>query len=289
MQPSLPDSRFIYLALLTLVICLVLAASCWLSRQPFTTLRASDIQLGDYSRYQCATPEGSGPLFRVLTLSSMQAMEMADRLCQTPAISKQFSAVEISWRPRSFLTARMIVDEEYDYFWNREHLVLGMVPDFHSYYSALLETPVYPLYWLSLHSQPQLTQEYFGNKTLGFLLDAHSQTFFLQPFKILKEAGITLRDSQKRYYPDMNALHDAFISGEVDLMTATRGIAQGLGIADHYSLLLAANVPSGRWFLRQRWFGTGIECALYELNEPDPFLAGLPTLVAEGLDCRSMP
>lgn len=288
MQRSLPDSnRVIYLALLTLVICLVLATSCWLARQPFATLSSSDIQLGDYNRYQCQTGLGSGPLFRVLTLTSTQAIAMADHLCRAPAISKQFSAVEISWRPRSFLTARLIVDEEYDYFWNREHLVRGMVPDFHNYYRPLLDTPVYKLYWLSLRSQPQLSQEYFADKTVGFLQDAHSQTFFLQPFKALKEAGINLRDSQKRFYPDMNALHEAFASGEVDLITATQGIARGLGIGDHYSLLLADDVASGRWFLRQRWFGSGVECDLLNLNSPDPFLVGPPTPVAEMPACQA--
>ncbi|KJS09326.1 MAG: hypothetical protein VR73_02460 [Gammaproteobacteria bacterium BRH_c0] len=286
MQPSLPDSnRVIYVVLLSLVICLVLTASCWLARQPFVTLNDTDIQLGDYSHYRCQTGRDSGPVFRMLTLTSTEAMAMADRLCRAPTISRVFSAVEISWRPRGFLTARLIVDEAYDYFWNREHLVQGMVPDFHNYYRPLLDTPVYALYWLSLHSQPQLSREYFADKTVGFLQDAHSQTFFLQPFNALKEAGITLRESQKRFYPDINALYQAFASGAVDLISATPGIADELGITEYYSLLLADDVPSGRWFLRQRWFGSGVECDLLNLNGPDPFLVGPPTPVGEIPGC----
>src|SRR5690606_41138471 len=106
--------------------------------------------------------------------------------------------------------------------WNRRHLVIGMVPDFDNYYRPLLDTPTYALYWIAIGWQPRISAAALAGKTLGFLQDPHSQTFFLQPFKALKEAGITLDESQKRFYPAMAALHPAPTDGALDQATGTQ-------------------------------------------------------------------
>jgi len=274
----------VHRGLVAAVIALVLGASQWLARQS-----SMAVELDEYNSYHCQTGAATGATFKVLTLTSAEAMPLADRLCRSPAMRRQVADVVVTWRPRGFLTAKDIVEEEYDYFWNRRHLVIGMVPDFDNYYRPLLDTPTYALYWIAIGWQPRISAAALAGKTLGFLQDPHSQTFFLQPFKALKEAGITLDESQKRFYPDMAALYRALTDGEVDLTTGTDRIIRELGIGAHHRLLLADDVSSGSWFLRNRWFGTGIECVVALLNGPDPFFAHQPTLATDELDCRAAP
>lgn len=283
--PSHTGNKVIYRALVTAVIALVPALGLWFAGQ--TNVAAP---LGDYNTYQCETGTAGNASFRVLTLSSEGAIAMADRLCQLPAMRGQFNAVTITWQHRGFLTAQHIVDEEYDYFWNRQHLVAGMVPDFHNYYRPLFSTPVYSLYLISRHEQPQLTPAHMAGKTLGLLRDPQSQTFFLQPFKALKEAGISLQESQKRFYPDIASLYAAFRDGKVDMVTGTRQIFRDQGVDTYHSLLLADNVSSGAWFLRRRWFGSGLDCALIQAGVHSPMLEGVPSVTVESAaNCEAAP
>lgn len=278
----LADPRLLRRALALLVAALAAAIGLWLAMQSRV-----EVSLGDYSRYQCLTGRASGPEFRVLTLTSVDAMAMADRLCASPAFSSRFSAISISWRPRQFLSAQHIVDESFDFFWNRQHLVEGMVPEANNYYRPLLHTPSYALYWISHDQDLRLQGTYFADKTVGLLQDTRSQTFFLQPFKALKSAGIELRDEQKRFYPDMEALFQGFASGEVDVITGIPRLMDRYGVNSYHSLLLAEQVPSGSWFVRNRWFDE-LGCELARLTGPDPLFSQPPEL-AVGLACPEMP
>jgi hypothetical protein len=253
------------LALGALLLMLGLALMAALSRHSFAALA-----LDDYNSYRCATGAADGPVFRVLTLTTAIAPQLADRLCRAPHISRRFSAVEVWWQPRSHLTAKLMVDEQFDLFWNRDHVVYGLLPTARDFYMPLLESAALPLYWVSRTSRPRLDSGYFKDKRVGFLRDTSSQSFFLQPSTALKEAGIELAPAQKRFYDDIIALHEALIAGEVDVISSAPAMLAQLGVEQYHSELLNAAVPSGSWFLRNRWLATGVECDLLALPR-DPF------------------
>lgn len=273
-----------YYSLVVAVVVSVLMVSIMLASYSGISFEADD-----YSSYRCTTGNPDGEPFQVLTLSSHKAVAIADHMCRSPAFARTVSSVTIMWRLRGFLSAKHIVDETFDFFWNRRHLVEGMVPNHVDFYLPVLDTPTYPLYWLSRTPNMRLTPEYLADKAIGFLQNNYSQTFFLQPFKSLKEAGITLTDDQKRFYPDMTALFQAYTSGEVDIIP-NPGPGMIMEIDGQSSvLLMEPRVPSGSWFLRRHWLGSGIECDLVEIYHHDPLFDQQSTPVPGSLDCPGLP
>lgn len=254
-----PKNKHTYNILLACVVFLAVAASVLLARVSF-----SHIQPGDYNSYVCKTTSKGKPTFRILTLTSFNAVASADRLCNSATIANLFSAVEIHWHPKKYLKAQHILDGEFDYFWNRQHVVEGLVPELGDYYLPLLQSDNLKLYWLSLEGKPELTQAYFANKTVGFLSGKRSHSYLLEPTRSLKSAGIVLERHQKKYYATADALIDGFLSGEVDVISGMPNLPPW-HVRDQqlYSLLITENLSTGVWYLSNKWLGSGIECVLF--------------------------
>jgi hypothetical protein len=260
--PLITTNRASYFLLLCLAICLPIAASAYLSKtQPHA------LHLSDYRSYQCSTgnTQAQRP-FRVLTLFYTYATELVDTLCANELIRQQFSAVEILWRPRSYLGANHILDEDFDIFWNRHHVVSGLVPEFSNFYTTLTETPTYELYWISKDSVPTLTTDYLKEKTIGFSRDSQSQTHFLQPMSALRQAGISLSAQQKKFYTDPSAIYAAFNNNEVDIISGPLPRAKADDGAKVYTSLIDSAVPSGAWFIKNNLLALDnihqVECAI---------------------------
>ncbi|WP_116364570.1 hypothetical protein [Parahaliea mediterranea] len=259
-----------WLGLFALLLVALLGASLWLSRQGLGTLR-----LSDYESATCSTGRADGPRLQLLTLTPVRAEQVVQRLCSNPVVGEHYAGVEIRWRSRGFLTARHILEGQYDLFWNREHLLLGMVPDFYDYYRPLLQTPSYGVYWLSRGAPVEMTAAYFEGRTVGLVEDTRSQTFYLQPMNALTGAGIQLRPDQLRHYRDSQSLYRAFAEGEVDLISSPADLARRLNMPHDYTTLIDAEVPSGAWYVKQRLWGSGVECALLDaLMALEPLIGG---------------
>ena len=244
--PLISANRATYYLLLSLAIGLALTASTYLSKTQIHT-----VELGDYRSYQCSTGNTQGKSsFRVLTLFFSYATELADALCNNDVIQQSFSSVEILWRPRAFLGAKQILDEDFELFWNRYHVVSGLVPEFSNFYTTLLDTPTYKLFWLSKGSPPNINTDYLKDKTIGFSHDPQSQTHYLQPMSALRQAGINLNAKQQKFYTDPSAIYNAFYNNEVDIISAPLSQAKSKNGETIYSTLIDSEVPSGAWFLK---------------------------------------
>ncbi len=92
---------------------------------------------------------------------------------------------------------------------------------------------------------------------VGFSDDQQSQTYFLQPMNALKHAGIHLDAAA----PLLSARNGARIisGGQVD--------AQALDIAELQLTRLAADVPSGTWFLHRPLHERGLSCEIVKALE----------------------
>ncbi len=224
-----------------------------------------EVSLGDYNSFACSTPDGQAARkFRVLTLTSVRFEELANALCRIGA-EHGFGSVEVSWHARGHLTSQDIISGRYDLFWNRLHLVQGMVPNHADYYRPILDTPTYELFWLTLSPNPISDARYFRDKTIGLLDDPESQTFFLQPSAWLSARDIRLEESQIRYYEDIGSLYAGFVRGEVDLVSGGSSLPIALDVGEVHRLLINANVESGSWFLKKEWLERGLDCDLSEL------------------------
>lgn len=254
-QPSL------YYLIVSMALAMPVAATLLLSNQ---ALRP--IPLGDYLSYECQTKgtQHTDATFKVLTLTSTYALELADTLCRAPEIASRYRSVNISWHPRAYLKPQHILGGQYHLLWNRRHVVVGLVPEVYEYYRPIVDSPHYELFWLT-HGEPvAMSKAFFADKILGLSADQQSQTFFQRPLNALRHAGIELKDEQKRFYPSMSALYEAFVRGDVDIMTSgqNQGMTNTLGVSDLTLTLLADDVPSGSWFLRRDIASDELSCAV---------------------------
>lgn len=289
-EPMLPFRFFsanhtTYRAVMGLALSLPIALSVWMASRPLQAL-----SLSDYRSYQCSTQGASTkPTFKILTLFYNYATDFADYLCASALFAKSYSGVEIRWRPRAYLSPQHILDEEFDIFWNRHHIVAGLVPEFSNYYRVLQQTPNYALYWISQDSTPQLNSDYLQGKAIGFSRDSQSQTHFLQPMAALKQAGINLNADQKKFYTDPSALYAAFKNREVDMISTAISQADNLNLSTYYTLLINPEVPSGAWFIKNQLHHShhrALECEIIRgLQVYAPLLAPLQQLSAQTVDC----
>lgn len=210
-------------------------------------------KLQDYSRFQCQTAANrSLANFNIYMPVSRFASELALRACQSSTLAEHYSAVTVSWQPRNTITPQILLDEEFDLIWSRERTMLAMLPNFYKYYQVLEHSPHYSVYWLSLKDKPMLTPAYFAGKTLGIFEDTNSQTNYLLPLDSLKKAGISLPAEQFKRYNDRASLYQAFITGQVDLITYPKWLPNGQEIDEHHRLLIDDNLPTGTWYARRK-------------------------------------
>lgn len=261
-SPFISANRPVYYFVVSLALCIPLAASLY-----FSNAQLHKLHLSDYRSYQCTTGNTDAHrTFRVLTLFFSYASEFADSLCANKTIRQHFTDVEILWRPRSYLNAQHILDEEFDLFWNRRHIVTGLVPELSNFYSLLLETPTYELYWMSKEALPTLNADYLKDKVIGLSRDSQSQTHFLQPMSALRASGISLSAKQKKFYTDPNAIYKAFNNNEVDIISTPLPLAKANDGSEVFVSLIESEVPSGAWYVSKDLLlaesSSDLECAL---------------------------
>ncbi len=254
-------SKLVYCLLCMLPLCFAVSLSYALSRQQLAPAVTSD-----YSNYQCTTgTHHTDKAFRILTLTVMDSVALANRLCAAPEVQADYARVEIIWHTRGFISARDIVEQHYDLFLNRPYLVAGLVPDYERYYRPLLTSAPYSVYWLARTSKPELTQAYFADKRVGLLDDFYSQSFFLLPSGSLRAANIQLHDDQKILFHDLSSLYSAFEAGAIDVITSPDLGAFSDKIDPLYNLEIAEQAPPISWFIRREAGSSKLHCAVQKI------------------------
>lgn len=246
MSPLFLTSHKAYFAALGLLLAAGVGLCLWLVEQG-----APPLELGNYHIYRCETGAGAErEIFDILAVSSIHARAIADRLCRAPAMSRHYSAVRISWKPRGRLSAEEILNEDYDLIWSRVHTMRGLVPEFSDFYDTLVRYDHYRVYWFSRSGRPELSREYFHGKRIGLLNDKLSHTFYLLPLASLKEIGVDLSREKLIYFDDAIGLYRAFARGELDLVSGGLFLEKDLDIPLHRTLI-AENATAATLFVRK--------------------------------------
>lgn len=248
-------------ALLCLAILFLGAGlACFLS---FSRLDLADMD--HLNHYQCATAAESAqlPVFRILMPTNTQALRIAQSLCRAPGFARHFSAVDISWQARDQLKARDLLEGRFNLIWQRSSILAGLYPGYSDTYKPFERLPNYDIYWLSQRDKPQLTAEYFAGKTLGFLNDDQSWSSLQLPLAQLEQHNIQLEPAQRRFYPDRFALYQAFMRGEVDLISGLRWLGETEIPAEHRQLI-AAGLSIGDWYLKVEVAAADYSCELHQ-------------------------
>lgn len=243
MLTSAGTSRLKWLAGSVLLLAAA-AVSATLSRHE------AQISLGDYYHYQCPTGLGAdSPTLRILSVIPNHAADMADQLCQAPAIARHYASVKVSWKPRTLLSTADLVNQRYDVIWNRHHFLAGLMPDFDQHYDTLLHYDNYSVFWLSLNSTPRLTAEYFQGKRIGLLADDSSHTHNLLPLTSLHNVEALGENYVPVYFDNAGALYDSFYRGQIDLITGGLNLVNDTPV---YRTLVDNSATAATFFIRQQ-------------------------------------
>ncbi len=250
------------------------------------TERQRPLILHDNRSFECRTlaTDPSLPRFHIQTIHHAGSEPLSQRLCRSDVMSSFYGTVETLWQQRGKLSARDIVEERYDLFWNRDRRVQSLVPNFDQYYEPLLTLPDYRVLWFSQSEAPQLTPEYFLARKVGLLEDMESNSHFLLPLNQLKELGVDVSSLHIVYYASYHLLEDAFWRGEVDLISDGEWLWDKAGERQLYSTLIDDASTMGNWYARVNR-PPAIDCVLQvALRESTPGLnqsQGMP-MAADG-------
>jgi hypothetical protein len=261
-------TRKAYLGLIVLLLGSSFAACLLLSNQG-----AQAVHLSDYHIYRCETGAAQfDRTFSILTVTSVFAREVADRLCDSEIMARHYGAVSISWEPRGLLAAEQILSEEYDLIWSREHNMRGLVPEFADYYDTLLRYDHYRVYWIGRGQKPELNPAYFQSRKVGLLNDKLSHTHYLLPLASLKKIGVSLSAENIIYFDDVLGLYNAFKQGEIDLISGGHWLQEDLDLPLHYALI-TDDAIAATLFIR-RVHSSPINCEVVRALEVwEPILA----------------
>ena len=264
-----------FAAYLRAVVLSIAGTCCLLVLIVVSRQTSSAVELGHYYQHSCNTlmtdtslanrngtnPAPDAPRLRLLLVTPAMAGEIAAMLCSRDSVRTRFSGVEVSWRPRTELTTRDLVNEHYDVIWNREHFLTGLLPELHDHYDTLMHYDNYAVYWVSMTSPPVLTAEYFRGKRIGLLSDVSSHTHHLLPLRSLKSVDSKEHDVVTVYFDNTNSLYDSFERGEVDLITAGQAFPAAQAA---YRTLLDDTATAATFFIRKDLQHAALRCDLID-------------------------
>ncbi|WP_156412628.1 hypothetical protein [Pseudohongiella spirulinae] len=226
-----------------------------------TSPQVKAISLHNYYDYSCIPADVStaAPTLSLLMVTPTRAIDVAESLCLSDAVSKHYGRVNVSWKPRTQLDASDLINERYDLIWNREHFLRGLQPDFATYYESLLHFDNYRVFWLSLKSAPVMSAEYFQNKRVGLLDDPSSHTHHVLPLTSLRLHQIPESVYSIIYFNDASALYHSFLNGDIDLIS---GGATMFPAEQIYTAKLTDNATAATFFIRRALQNQSIRCEL---------------------------
>ncbi|MBU3002413.1 hypothetical protein [Paraglaciecola arctica] len=212
-----------------------------------------DIKLSNYNSYRCSTNTSlvTNREFKVLLPTSTYAKSFADNLCQSKSIASAYAAVSVNWQSRDSLTAMNILAEKFNLIWSRDHIMMGLVPEYQTLYRALFSSTKGSLYWLSQSSQPRLELSYLKDKTIGLLKDTKSLSAYLLPLNSLTSLHLNIEELNIVYYDSFEALFEDFKLKKIDLISGFKWHSHNLGLEQLYYTQISNQYDYGNWYVRQ--------------------------------------
>ncbi|WP_120511600.1 hypothetical protein [Photobacterium salinisoli] len=189
---------------------------------------------------------------RVFTPVHQLSLPILKALCAQPAIMSHYSDVSVFWQSRSEFVPAHIYSQFYDVMWGRDYVLNGMSPSYLDYYQPLLTLPGYDVYWYATAAGFQGNNPDFEHLNVGLLDDPFSLSGYQLPMNQLNSMQIAADDRQIRFYPSRDALEQALLSGEVDVVADTSFSALSRSPAVQSTVLIAAQVSSGAWYVSSR-------------------------------------
>lgn len=250
----------------TLLLTLTAALLAWWYAAPGTVR----LDAPPLSQFSCSVADGRvNNVFRVYQPTDYLAETLGQRLCQLLR-GTDYSQVVVSWQPRAQLGTDNLLQQSYDLWWDRQHVLEGQLPAVQTIYAPLLHLPRYQVAWFSHQPHPALNADFFNGKRIGVLTDSRSQSGHQQPLEQLASHHLPTSHDQLHFYTNRQTMVDDFLAGRLDLIPGMRVFpALSRWPADQV-LPIAADLPIGDWFVA-RHIPPALHCSLIDalrLYEP---------------------
>lgn len=246
---------------LALLAVLLLA---WTSAQ--SSIIINNLPERSYNSYHCDTvssgeaqPEDT---FRILDLFILDADTLVNALCQDPLIARHYRRVEVSWMHRDQVDLRSLFNQQYEVMFSKPEMLKRIETSELVSYSTLAKYSDYASQLISLHSVPELSNDYFRGKRLGLIDDPNSRSGYLIPKKVLKEASIDESLFDIVLYKSHDQLHRALLLGEVEMIASFAPITTVRNTTARKSLLLQEKLLGPRWYLQTALLQSDAHCQL---------------------------
>jgi len=207
------------------------------------------LSLQPLNYYQCNVQNSTKQeTFLGLTLSPDIAIGIANSLCQSPALVSQFGTVKIEWRDYGAIEAKEIVEKKFHLLWNRQRVLLGLMPEVENIYSEISQSPYYSSFWVTRVMLPEFSQDALSKLRIGILDNQKSQTGYLLPMKYLYSSNIEVEELNFSMYKSHYALIEAFINNKVDIISSwDESIQEHIDFPVSY-IAIKEEISTGSWF-----------------------------------------
>lgn len=217
----------------------------------YTVFSAAHISLSlqPINHYQCNVKNSTKQeIFLGLTLSPDIAIEIANSLCKSPALVSRFGTVKIEWRDHGAIDAKEIVEKKFHLLWNRQRVLLGLMPEVEKIYSEISQSPSYSSFWVTRVMLPEFSQDALSKLRIGILDNQKSQTGYLLPMKYLYSSNIEVEELNISKYKSHYALIEAFINNKVDIIsTWDESLQERIDFPVSY-IAIKEGISTGSWF-----------------------------------------
>jgi hypothetical protein len=227
------------------------------------------VQIPPVKSYECEVfgADAQDPVFTIMTPIAQQSISFADTLCLSQSMKNEYGRIRVEWVDRGTLSAKDIIEQRYDMFWNRENILKGLVPNFDYYYRVFSSSDYYRVYWYSNDEDFEVSAAYFYTHKVGLLNNQLSQSGFLLPIADLDMHGINFKKVDIHFFDSLEMLQQALAVGEVDTIS---GYALP-GREPHKfkkRISIVNSMPTGTWFIpKNLQLSQTMQCELFTATQ----------------------
>ncbi|MEI8596467.1 hypothetical protein [Photobacterium sp. Hal280] len=214
--------------------------------------------VASYNQVSCAdigvasTQNAGREPLRVFTPVHQLALPILKKLCSQAAIQSAYADVSVFWQARSEFVPAQIYSQFYDVMWGRDYVLNGMSPSYLDYYQPLLTLPGYDVYWYANTAGFQGNRHDFEQLEVGLLDDPFSLSGYQLPMNQLNSLQLAADSVHIAFYPSRQALAEALLAGQVDVIADTSFSALLQSSAVLSKVKIASQVSSGAWYVSDR-------------------------------------
>lgn len=194
--------------------------------------------------------------------SPSMARPLLKKLCENPAINRQFGHVSIQWSHTEQDMIQYVGKGLADLALVKENVMNAFATQSTHGYKVVAFYQDYATYLISLKEKPRIDKQYLWGKRLGLLDYPSSRSGHMVPKRMLADLEMTVDDLEIVYANSHYALRDLLSSGQVDIISSYWQREDEERFSANYRTPIESNVSGSKWYLKMETENTDLFCAV---------------------------